>query len=329
MNDELRIRLAGEQDRRTVLSLLAEYLPGTDVARRHAWLYEQNPHGRAVTVIAFDHAGVPMGLTSLFPRRVVVDGHLRTGAIGGDGFIRPAFRRRGVATALHRACLATMRGAHDRGDPEAVEFMFGAPLPENLGALERAGTRTISSLRRYARPRPVDRVLRVLGRLGRRRPARLVDLSGLDRRVAEIWERACMSAGVMPVRDPSHYAWRFGRSPEGAQRPYAVVEGGRTLAVCALERRGRKIAMIDFLAPPDHHVEALRAMANATDAELLTTQANEAGPTTGELWHAGFFPRERKRFQVLAPAEHPAARTLFDPTSWYSTWGDTDVDRIL
>jgi GNAT superfamily N-acetyltransferase len=329
MNDELRIIRAGEQDRPTVLSLLSEHLPGTDVARRHAWLYEQNPHGRAVTFLALDPAGVPVGLTSLFPRRVVVDGALRTGAIGGDGYVRPAFRRRGVATALHQACRETMRGAHDRGDPEAVEFMFGAPMPENLEALEQAGTRTITSLRRYTRPRPVDRVFRVLGRLGRRRPARLVDLSGPDRRVAEIWERACMSAGVMPVRDPTHYAWRFGRSPSGAQRPYAVVEGGRTLAVCALERRGRTIAMIDFLAPPDHHTEALRATANATDAELLTTQVNEAGPTTGDLWRAGFFARERRHFQVLAPEGHPAARTLFDPTSWYSTWGDADVDRIL
>src|SRR5690348_4112158 len=129
MNDELRILRAGEQDRPTVLSLLAEHLPGTDVARRHAWLYEQNPHGRAVTFLAFGSGGVPAGLTSLFPRRVVVDGHLRTGAMGGDGYVRPVFRRRGVATALHRACLATMRGAHDRGDPEAVEFMFGAPQP--------------------------------------------------------------------------------------------------------------------------------------------------------------------------------------------------------
>jgi len=72
-----------------------------------------------------------------------------------------------------------------------------------------------------------------------------------------------------------------------------------------------------------------RITANAADAEVLMTVANDAGPTTSELWLAGFIPRERRTFQVLAPPEHPAASTLFDPASWYSTWGDDDTDRIL
>src|SRR4051812_17876686 len=104
-----RIVRAEERDRPTVLALLAEHTPGADVARRHEWLYESNPHGAAVTFLAFDEGGTPMGLTSLFPRRVVVKGEVRLGSIGGDGYVRPAFRRRGVATALHRACLALMQ----------------------------------------------------------------------------------------------------------------------------------------------------------------------------------------------------------------------------
>src|SRR4051812_42934916 len=142
-NPEPFVARAGEHDRATVLTLLAEHLPGADVARRHQWLYESNPHGAAITFIARDEAGTPMGLTSLFPRKVAVDGVVRVGSIGGDGYVRPAFRRRGVATALHRACLELMRvGGRDGG----VEFMYGAPEPENLRALERAGARTITSL---------------------------------------------------------------------------------------------------------------------------------------------------------------------------------------
>src|SRR5258708_5680042 len=77
-----RIAGAAPSDRPTVLTLLAEHTPGTDVARRHAWLYESNPHGPAVTFLAYDEDGTPMGLTSLFPRRVLVKGEVRIGSIG-------------------------------------------------------------------------------------------------------------------------------------------------------------------------------------------------------------------------------------------------------
>src|SRR5580704_15999728 len=132
---DFHIARAAAPDRPTVLRLLAEYLPGTDVVRRHEWLYEKNPHGRAVTFLAVGKDGTPLGLTSLFPRRAIVDGVIRTGSIGGDGYVRPAFRRRGVATALHRACLDVLRA-----DPGAIEFMYGPPVANNLAALLRAGS---------------------------------------------------------------------------------------------------------------------------------------------------------------------------------------------
>ena len=319
---------AAAPDRPTVLRLLAEYLPGTDVVRRHEWLYEKNPHGPAITFLAMGKDGTPVGLTSLFPRRAIVDGVIRAGSIGGDGYVRPSHRRRGVATALHRACLDAMRDARG-GDPGAVEFMCGGPLVNNLAALMRAGSHPVAGLRRFVRPRPVHRVLSIVARLLGRAPARLVALSGEDRRASEIWERAQGAARVMPVRDPAHYAWRFGAAPSRAQQAYAVVEGGRTAAICALERRGRCVAVLDLLAPPGQHVQALRATANAVDADLLMMVMSDDAPPARDLWRAGFIGRESKRFQVLAPEDHPAAAALFDPKGWYFTWGDGDMDRLL
>jgi hypothetical protein len=320
-----QILRAAAPDRPTVLRLLAEYLPGTDVVRRHEWLYEKNPHGRAVTFLALGRDGTPVGLTSLFPRRAIVDGVIRRGSIGGDGYVTPAFRRRGVATALHCASLDAMRG----GEPGSIEFMCGGPVVNNFMALTRAGAHHVAGLRRFVRPRPVHRVLSLFARLLGHAPARLVELSAGDRRAAEIWEQARGGARVMPVRDPAHYAWRFGAAPSRAQRAYAVVEGGRTTAICALERRGRCVAVLDLLAPPGRSVPALRATANAVDADLLMMVMNEDAPPSRDLWRAGFVGRESKRFQVMAPEDHPAAAALFDPKSWYYTWGDGDLDRIL
>jgi len=82
------VRLAGPEDRLAIVDAVAELLPGVDVARRHRWLYEENPHGPALTWIARDGAtGHVAGMTSFFPRCIVAQGR------EGDG-------RRWAATAM-------------------------------------------------------------------------------------------------------------------------------------------------------------------------------------------------------------------------------------
>lgn len=321
-----RIARAEERDRSTVLALLAEHTPGADVAHRHAWLYEGNPHGAAVTFLAFDEGGTPMGLTSLFPRRVVVKGEVRLGAIGGDGYVRPAFRRRGVATALHRACLALMQENLRSG--AGVEFMYGAPEPTNLVALERAGSRTITRLRRYSRSGPLQTIFRLGGALAGRTRTRLAPLEGADARVGEVFAGAAAGAALLPVRDPEQYAWRF-RTPSRAQQPFAVIEDDAVTAICALERKGTQVAVVDFLAPRDGWSATLRSTANAAGGETLTTITTDGGPSATDLLYAGFVPREGKGFQVLAPSDHPALPTLLDPASWQYVWADGDLDHVL
>jgi len=321
LDAEFRIVRATGREAPHVLELLAEHMPGTDVRRRHEWLYERNPHGRSVTVVGYDPRGVPAGITSVFPRRVLVGGNIRLGAIGGDGFVRPAYRRRGLASALHRVCREAMA-------KEGVEFMYGPPEPHNLKALLRAGSRLVGEVRRYARMPGLHRALVSLSRLAFRR-LRLEPLSGLDARVAAVWERVAAFARVSPVRDPTQYAWRFGATPSGRQRGYALVEGGRPLALCALERRGDAVAIVDLFAPPERYVEAARAVADAADARHVYVQLSANGRGASALWRAGFVPRDRKAFQVLAATDDPDAAALFGADSWYYTWADGDVDEVL
>lgn len=303
-----------------VRHLLSEHLPGSDVARRHAWLYEQNPHGRAVTVIARDErSGEPLGITSIFPRRMLVAGKTRLGSVGGDGYVRPSARRRGIATAMHRASLEEMR-------KEGVEVMFGPPEPHNLRALERAGARVVCHVRRYARPRILQSLLGPLGRLFSR-GARLAPIEGHDRRVDQIFERAIDDTVVTPVRDAAHYAWRFVDSPARAQRAFVVLHGDKPLGLCVLERAGRRVALVDLVAHPDDYVAALSIAAAKSGADALVTQLNDRGPHARSLSRAGFFAREGKPFQVHACEGMDPA--VYDANRWYHTWGDGDLDRVL
>lgn len=311
---------AADKNRAHVLELLTERLPGTDPVARHRWLHESNPHGRALTVIAYDAAGAPAAMQSVFPRHVLVDGKVRLGAIGGDGYVRPAYRGQGLTTALHRSCLVAMKEL-------GIGFVFGPPEPDKGGALIRAGAREVTELRRYARPRFLNGLLCRAAELFSSQRVKLSELEPDDRRVAEVWEEVAASRRIVPVRDAAHYEWRYRRSPSQSQRAYAVVQGPKTIALCAIERRAGRAAIVDLLAPEDRYAAAAGAVAAAIDAEVAVTRVNASSSEASGLLRAGFLPRESKPFQVLAYGG--AGDALFEAGSWHYTWGDGDVDRVL
>lgn len=328
------IRRAEPGDVDIVLSLLREHLgDGHDVVARYEWLYRSNPHGEAVTFLAFDRATrAPAGLTSLFPRDVWVQGKKLRGSIGGDGYVQPRFRRRGIATALHRACLRSM-------EEGPVELMYGPPEPHNLAALVRAGSRIVCQLRRFVRPLDARRFVRFpglsapLSRLlkPKRSPLRLRPFESHDvARIDRVWERAARDLDVAPVRDGRFYEWRFGRCPGGKQRAYCVVDGERTMGLCALERANGRTVICDIVAERRDYEAMIEAICfHCEDDEAIEVRLNERGPIASLLWRKGFVPRDRKAFQVLVDEKHPSARVLYRPQAWYYTTGDGDVEAVL
>src|SRR6476660_5119022 len=96
------VRAATEAERPDVAQLIREMIPGVAADARLHWLYETNPAGRALTWIAREN-GELAGCTSYFPWRLVLDGEDRMCALGGDGYVRPKFRRRGLGALLHDA----------------------------------------------------------------------------------------------------------------------------------------------------------------------------------------------------------------------------------
>lgn len=339
-----RADLGRGADREPVLALLAEYLAslpaGDNAARRFGWLYRDNPHGRAETFLACERgSGALIGMTSLFPRRVQVGGRVLLGAIGGDGYVRPAYRRRGIATLLHRAALAGM-------EEGPVEFMYGPPEPHNLRALLHAGSAQVGWATRYRRAfGPAG-----LGHFSRRLPAvlgpaaawllrpprsalRLAPLGDRpDARVDRIF-RAAVDEGaqVLPVRDAAYYAWRFGRSPSGRQQPVLLCDGAQPLAAAVIERKDGHAALIDVLCPRRARRRVLRGLLHACqDREAVQIQVHT--PSLGwqaALFGLGFLPRQRKPFQVQLRPGHPDRALLLRPAAWDYQWGDGDIDHVL
>ncbi len=329
-----RIRRAEAGDRPRILELLQELFAGVDaqvdLRRRFEWLYERNPHGPAITWLAIDKdTNEVAGCTSFFPRTMVLGESTVRAALGGDGFVRPAFRRQGIGAALHKASRQDMQSL-------GIEVMFGTPLPANFTPLERAGACDITYVARYARPLS----LHALGMRGRladwlaslvlvpRTSARLDLVSAGDSRIEDVWRQVRGRVGLTTVRDHAFVAWRFVESPSKKQRAFVVLDGKHPIATCALETVGQNLRIVDLVASPDQWGEALRAICQYArghgSVELRLTREQARAHA---IWRHGFFKRGGVHsLNILLPEGDPRAAVFRDPSRWYVTWAETDRD---
>lgn len=314
------VREATAADEPEVRALIAEMIPGVDVGARWRWIYEENPGGRALTWLALAATGQVAGCTSFFPFRMWLDGTVVRGALGGDGYVRPAFRRKGLGGLLHDASRRGM-SAH------AIGCMYGAPGAMNVTPLKHGGSRELGAVARFVRP------LRA-GPLPLATPfaARLEPMAAHDPRVDAVWSHAREELRLATVRDAAFYQWRFRDAPAQKQAAYVILERQRPIGACALEslHDGAELQIVDLVAVPRKWHACLRAIASHA---AITTRARIAsiklfaidGRRRGML-RAGFVERESKPF--LCMIAQAGDRRFIDPQRWFYCGGDSDLDSL-
>jgi hypothetical protein len=313
------VRAARPGDRAEVVALVREMIPGVDADARLRWMYERNPGGPARTWIAFER-GEAAGCTSYFPFRLQLDGERVLGALGGDGFVREKFRRRGLGGLLHDTARGDMRGL-------GIGCMYGAPGAMNLTPLKHGGSRQVGHVARWARPLALDRLVRRI-----RRAPELSPMTRDDARVDAIWRAAAPSLPLAAVRDAAFYTWRFLDAPAQREPAYVIVRGGEPIAACALEplHDGRTLHVVDLVAIPGAWTDALAAIARhaaaTTDARMLDIKLLAIDGRRRAMWRAGFFEREAKPFLVVIPKD--GDRRFLDPLRWFYAGGDSDLDSL-
>ncbi len=343
------IKQAAPGDRNRVIELVSR-MWGEDISARYEWIYANNPHGRALTWLAVETSSdEAVGCTSLFPRRVIVDGCERVGSIGGDCYIEPRVRRRGLATRLHRASLAGVRG-------EGADFMYGPPNPNNLAALIKAGSHVVSAFRRWVRPldgRVVYRAafgsepskiskriaslpVMMLDRLTRadKTGLRLEAITEFGEEFDSLFHRVAQTRPVCCARDRSYLQWRYLAGPTRRQIPFAVRRETELMGFVALEFEGDQVAVIDLFTDADPR------LIDAT-LQLLLDHAAKAGCAsleisstpdvivTPRLRRLGFLSRSERGFQVAVEQDDPQIKTLLAPENWFFTAADQDMDTFF
>jgi GNAT superfamily N-acetyltransferase len=326
------VRAATEADRPDVTALIREMIPGVAADARLAWLYENNPAGRALTWIASENGEVA-GCTSYFPWRLQLDGETRLCALGGDGFVRPKFRRRGLGALLHDA-------ARDDMQRTGIGCMYGAPGAMNLTPLKHGGSREVGHVARWARPlrgaaigvrpAPFDKLIREV--LRPRNAAALEPMVREDERVDEVWRGFAPTVRLAAVRDASFFTWRFLDGPSGKEPAFVITDKGRPIGACALEvmNEGKSVRIVDVMAIPGEWHRCLSAIAShvttATDAHFVDIKLMALDGRRRHMWRAGFTERDSKPFLVVIPKT--GDRRFLDPMRWFYGGADSDLDFL-
>lgn len=325
------VRPATDRDTEAVAQLIREMIPGVAADARLDWLYYKNPAGRALTWLALEH-GELAGCTSYFPFRLQLDGQEVLCALGGDGYVRPKFRRRGLGALLHDAARDGMRSA-------GIGCMYGAPGAMNLTPLKHAGSREVGHVAWWARPlrgaalglRPpiLDRAVRSL--LTPRYVPRLDPMVRGDERVDEVWRAFAPTVPLAAVRDATFYTWRFLDTPSQREPAYVIVEHGQPIGACALElmNEGRSVRIVDLIAIPGtwHRCllaatrQAAQTGANVVDIKLMAIDGRRR-----MMWRAGFVERIHKPFLAVIPKD--GDRRFLDPHRWFYGGADSDLDSL-
>jgi GNAT superfamily N-acetyltransferase len=325
------VSAATQSDTDDVAQLIREMIPGVAADARLEWMYYTNPAGRALTWIAREE-GELAGCTSYFPWRLALDGQPVRGALGGDGYVRPKFRRRGLGALLHDAARDGMRAAD-------IACMYGAPGAMNVTPLKHAGSREVGHVARWARPvrgaalgirlQPFDSLIR--GLLRPRFTAHLEPMVRADQRVDDVWQQFAPRIGIAAVRDAAFYTWRFLDAPAQREPAYVIVDEGVPIGACALEimNEGRSMRIVDLMAVPGQWNRCLAAIsrhAAETDVERVDIKLMALDGRRRAMWQAGFTERDRKPFLVVIPKD--GDRRFLDPTRWFYCGADSDLDQL-
>lgn len=169
-----------------------------------------------------------------------------------------------------------------------------------------------------------------------------IDLvAAFDARIDPLWQRAMPSLGVALVRDAAYLGWRFDRRPDaeyvrliagesGTVRGYAVLR----LPVGDSARIG---SIVDLLVEPGAERRVLVPLLRAAVVRLRSAGALVAGCVVTApayrwpLYQLGFVPMPLRPWGHLvlsATPGDPDAPAFLDPSAWFSTMGDGDLELV-
>ncbi|MFL5446820.1 MAG: hypothetical protein ACJ78W_20045 [Myxococcales bacterium] len=310
-----------------------------------AWQYDRNPLALADRRPLFVHrrdgrveGQVGARLVRLKAGPAEVAAHWVTNLV-----VTPGSQKRGIGTALHRACAAeTGIGLALDVSPagERVLFREGAVCVGTVPMYIRVLSAAVMLEQRRVKWRKAlaplaSCVLRVLdgraARLLRADPIRLVEVERFSAAADEVWRDCAGHYPVLVRRDRAYLNWRFADDPFHRYRLFEVCRGADPIGVAVLRvgEWGGVAAgfVVDYLCAP-RDAEALFAacLEVLRDAGVAAVYCLHTNPvSTGMLRRLGFL-RRGSGLRLLVCGEDGGSHVR-DGSGWFVTLGDSNVDR--
>lgn len=344
-----KVRRLVASDEAAFVPFLGNWISDRPVAVHFEWLYRGNPHGDAVTWIAvLNEEQRIVGCTSVFPRRMRLNGEPVLGCFGGDTFVDPNFRRQGIAQSLHKYSEPDMRQL-------GIQCHYGFPVPANLRAFIRAGALDPCDFHPFRLPLngialakslrlgPVApfaaRVLDPAARLYLKRTIfrnsrsrkRLQVVGSFDSKVDELFESVAHHFGVCCVRDAEYLNWRFSNHPFIKTTIVTWQDKGNLLAYAVLDLRAAQCKILDIVVRDEEEIgheflASLAQFARDNDKESISLNLYANGPGARMFRVSGFKQSGDGSRLMVHTIHDPEKDKIFDdPDAWFLMPGDRDV----
>jgi hypothetical protein len=333
-----------ETDREELLAILETNLPQMAHRKRFDWLYRGAPAGRARSWFVRDEAARrTIGVASVFPRAVWIDGESRRCGQVGDFAVEREYRTLGPAVMLQRATFEPV----DAGE---LAFCYDCP-PDGRGMAPFVRLQMPPTLQtaRYAMLLRADRQLS--RRLGSFPGARLValaanaflalrgrsraagcDISVLDGRFGDeftAFDEECRTdTPVRMRRSAEDLNWRYRDDPLRTYEVLTARRRGELRGFLILSAAADDAALVDVApAPPDPTACALlhaaRRYLKRSLVQTFSVLAAQVPQAAAALGRIGF--RRRSAGPIVVAYTPPGSRlgaVLQHPGSWPLQYAD-------
>ncbi len=323
-----------ETEHEQFLTLLQDNLPDLPHRQRFHWLYQQNPAGAALTWGVYEQGSENfVGVTSLFPRIMWINGSMQRCGQVGDFAINVTHRSLGPALLLQRTTFTPV-------DQEQLTLCYDCPPHERgLSTFRRLKMSANCQMYRYARLLRVNRLIEK--RLGSGVASATVSLVGNV--VLNIWTRRWQTTagleilhhegafgdefsvldeqrknkGIHSRRAAADLNWRYREDPLHTYQVLTARRAGELLGFVVLSLTPPNAQLIDLcvVGPGDTALALLDAaaeVARTAGAEILQALIAQR-PTEAALLQTAQFRCREGAVQIVAycPA-HSAVRAICD-----------------
>lgn len=335
-----------ERNRDDIILLWKRNFP--DLPRkRYDWIHQKNPHGKALSWAALEiDSGSLVGTTSLFPRKMNVNGKTVRVGIAGDFAVNQEHRGSNAAIKLQRAAVASMNqnnfkfiyGISNR-KAEPVQLRVGYVL---LGKFDRWAKLLKTTKYFKASPlhwlmsKPLDFIMKNLSKEGRYRRTEgytIEKLNSFDQRFDLLWKKASRQFNIIGERSKDYLNWRYLQSPHKNYHLFSLARKDNQevwgYIVYYIENKVGFIAdmlFLNFGSAFESLLSEFILYLRGQDVESISILLFGCLPLEKKLKSFGFVRREEEsRILVYLDKNSPYADFVLNGSNWLLLEGDRDI----